>query len=146
MPSRHRKAATSSQPPVDPGKWILMNIDIALKEAMSISGAVGVALVDYDSGMSLGTSGGGDWLNLEIAAAGNTEVIRSKLRVMAALGLNDSIEDILITLHRQYHLIRLMSGVKSRGSLFLYLVLEREAANLAMARHQLKRIESDLQV
>ncbi|MET9628682.1 hypothetical protein ABZX92_14585 [Lentzea sp. NPDC006480] len=123
-----------------------MNIDIALKEAMSISGAVGVALVDYDSGMSLGTSGGGDWLNLEIAAAGNTEVIRSKLRVMAALGLNDSIEDILITLHRQYHLIRLMSGVKSRGSLFLYLVLEREAANLAMARHQLKRIESDLQV
>ncbi|MFC3892515.1 hypothetical protein ACFOWZ_13620 [Lentzea rhizosphaerae] len=123
-----------------------MNIDVALKEAMSISGAVGVALVDHDSGMSLGTSGGGDWLNLEIAAAGNTEVIRSKLRVMQALGLNDSIEDILITLHRQYHLIRLMGGVKSRSSLFLYLVLERDVANLAMARHQLKRIESDLQV
>lgn len=123
-----------------------MNIDIALKEAMSISGTIGVALVDYDSGMSLGTSGGGDWLNLEIAAAGNTEVIRSKLRVMASLGLNDTIEDILITLHRQYHLIRLMGGVKSRGSLFLYLVLEREVANLAMARHQLKRIESDLHV
>ncbi|WNV90972.1 hypothetical protein [Umezawaea sp. Da 62-37] len=123
-----------------------MNIDIALKEAMSIPGAVGVALVDYDSGMSLGTSGGGDWLNLEIAAAGNTDVVRSKLRVMAALGLNDSIEDILITLHRQYHLIRLMGGVKARGSLFLYLVLEREASNLAMARHQLRRIESELQV
>ena len=123
-----------------------MNIDIALKEAMSIAGAVGVALVDYDSGMSLGTSGGGEWLNLEVAAAGNTEVVRSKLRVMSALGLNDSIEDILITLHRQYHLIRLMGGVKARGSLFLYLVLEREASNLAMARHQLKRIESELQV
>lgn len=77
---------------------------------------------------------------------GNTEVIRSKLRVMQSLGLNDSIEDILITLHRQYHLIRLMGGVKSRGSLFLYLVLERDVANLAMARHQLKRTESDLQV
>lgn len=146
MPSRHRKAATSAQPPFDTGKWSSMNIDIALKEAMSISGAVGVALVDYESGMSLGTSGGGDWLNLEIAAAGNTEVIRSKLRVMQSLGLNDSIEDILITLHRQYHLIRLMNSVKSRGSLFLYLVLERDVANLAMARHQLKRIESELQV
>ncbi|PRY43493.1 hypothetical protein [Umezawaea tangerina] len=123
-----------------------MNIDIALKEAMAIAGAVGVALVDYDSGMSLGTSGGGEWLNLEIAAAGNTEVVRSKLRVMSALGLNDSIEDILITLHRQYHLIRLMGGVKARGSLFLYLVLERDSANLAMARHQLRRIESELQV
>ncbi|ANZ35867.1 hypothetical protein BBK82_06995 [Lentzea guizhouensis] len=123
-----------------------MNIDLALKEAMSISGAVGVALVDYDSGMSLGTSGGGDWLNLEIAAAGNTEVVRSKLRVMSTLGLNDTIEDILITLHRQYHLIRLMNGVKNRGSLFLYLVLERDNANLALARHQLRRIEADLQI
>ncbi|WP_330270321.1 hypothetical protein OG205_23940 [Lentzea sp. NBC_00516] len=123
-----------------------MNIDIAMKEAMSISGAVGVALVDYDSGMSLGTSGGGDWLNLEVAAAGNTEVVRSKLRVMQTLGLSDTIEDILITLHRQYHLIRLMSGMKSRGSLFLYLVLERESSNLALARHHLKRIESELQI
>jgi len=123
-----------------------MNIDTALKEAMSIAGAVGVALVDYESGMSLGTSGGGDWLNLELAAAGNTEVVRSKLRVMSTLALNDTIEDILITLHRQYHLIRLMNSMKTRGSLFLYLVLEREQANLALARHNLKRIETDLQV
>jgi hypothetical protein len=123
-----------------------MNIDTALKEAMTIAGAVGVALVDYDSGMSLGTGGGGDWLNLELAAAGNTEVVRSKLRVMSTLGLNDTIEDILITLHRQYHLIRLMNSMKNRGSLFLYLVLEREQANLALARHHLKRIENELQV
>jgi hypothetical protein len=124
----------------------MMNIDTALKEAMSIAGAIGVALVDYDSGMSLGTSGGGDWLDLEVAAAGNTEVVRSKLRVMASLALNDSIEDILITLHRQYHLIRLLNSVGSRNSLFLYLVLDRERANLALARHYLKRIETDLQV
>lgn len=113
---------------------------------MSIAGAVGVALVDYDSGMSLGTSGGGDWLDLDLAAAGNTEVVRSKLRVMSTLQLNDSIEDILITLHRQYHLIRLIDTQKRRNSLFLYLVLEREQANLALARHHLKRIELELQV
>lgn len=123
----------------------MMNIDTALKEAMSIVGAVGAALVDYESGMSLGTSGGGDWLDLEVAAAGNTEVVRSKLRVMSSLGLNDTIEDILITLHRQYHLIRLLNSVGSRSSLFLYLVLDRDRANLALARHYLKRIESDLQ-
>jgi hypothetical protein len=123
---------------------MMMNIDTALKEAMSIAGAVGVALVDYESGMSLGTSGGGEWLDLEVAAAGNTEVVRAKLRVMSSLALNDTIEDILITLHRQYHLIRLINT--SRNSLFLYLVLDRERANLALARHYLKRIESDLQV
>jgi hypothetical protein len=124
----------------------MMNIDTALKEAMSIAGAAGVALVDYESGMSLGTSGGADWLDLEVAAAGNTEVVRSKLRVMSSLALNDTIEDILITLQRQYHLIRLLNSVTSRNSLFLYLVLDRERANLALARHYLKRIEMDLQV
>ncbi|MBP2329100.1 hypothetical protein JOF56_009485 [Kibdelosporangium banguiense] len=126
------------------GEIFTMNIDRALKEAMSIAGAVGAALVDYESGMSLGTLGGGDWLNLDVAAAGNTEVVRSKLRVMSTLGLNDDIEDILITLHRQYHLIRLLRPAKRTSTLFLYLVLDRERANLALARHQLKRIEADL--
>jgi hypothetical protein len=124
-----------------------MSIELALKEAMSIPGAVGTTLVDYDSGMSLGSMGGGDWLDLDIAAAGNTEVVRAKLRVMASLGLDDSIEDILITLGRQYHLIRLIDGGRSGGSaLFLYLVLDRERANLALARHHLRRIEGDLAV
>src|SRR6476469_2405616 len=124
-----------------------MNIETALKEAMTIDGAAGVALVDYESGMSLGTLGGGDWLDLDVAAAGNTEVVRAKMRVMAALALDDSIEDILITLGRQYHLIRLIDGGRSGGlALFLYLVLDRERANLALARHHLRRIEGDLAV
>ena len=124
----------------------MANIKEALNKIMQLDGALGACVVDSNSGMMLGSEGGSGPINLEVAAAGNTEVVRSKLRVMSALGLNDSIEDILITLHRQYHLIRLMGGVKARGSLFLYLVLEREASNLAMARHQLKRIESELQV
>jgi hypothetical protein len=102
-----------------------MTIDLALKEAMSIPGAVGVTLVDYDSGMSLGSLGGGDWLDLDVAAAGNTEVVRAKLRVMASLGLDDSIEDILITLHRQYHVIRPLSA-SGNLTLFRYLVLDRD--------------------
>jgi hypothetical protein len=122
-----------------------MSIDVALKESMTITGAVGVALVDYDSGMSLGSLGGGDWLDLDVAAAGNTEVVRAKLRVMASLALNDQIEDILITLHRQYHLIRPLSA-RGNSTLFLYLVLDRERANLALARHSLKRIEANLAV
>src|SRR3954454_24296162 len=92
-----------------------MNVETALKEALTIDGAVGVALVDYESGMSLGTLGGGDWLDLDVAAAGNTEVVRSKMRVMSALALNDRIEDILITLNRQYHLIRLLGDGRGAG-------------------------------
>ena len=120
-----------------------MNIDTALKEAMSLDGAIGAALVDYESGMTLGTIGGGD-LNLEMAAAGNTEVVRAKVRTLASLGIQDSVEDILITLNRQYHLIRMLQS--TGGSLFLYLALDRQRANLALARHSLKQIENTLQV
>lgn len=124
-----------------------MNVETALKEALTIDGAVGAALVDYESGMSLGTLGGGDWLDLDVAAAGNTEVIRANMRVMSELALDDAIEDILISLGRQYHLIRTIGEPGRDGStLFLYLVLDRSRANLAMARHQLRRIEGDLLV
>lgn len=122
-----------------------MDIEPALKEAMEIDGALGVSLVDYDSGMSLGSLGGNRHLDLELAAAGNTEVVRAKVRTVESLGLRDRIEDVLISLGRQYHLIRLLADHKN-GNLFLYLVLDRDKANLAMARHRLKTIEAELAV
>jgi hypothetical protein len=122
-----------------------VDIDTALKEAMEIDGALGVSLVDYESGMALGSLGGGKYLNLEVASAGNTEVIRAKMRTLESLGMKDSIDDILITLGRQYHLIRLVSG-QSHAGLFIYLALDKQKANLALARHHLKRIESEIQV
>lgn len=122
------------------------NIETTLKDAMtSIEGAVGVALVDYTSGMALGTVGGGKDLDLTVAAAGNTDVVRAKVRTMEMLGLKDGIEDILITLGTQYHLIRLLTRRQGKG-MFLYLALDKGRANLAMARHQLKTYEVDLEV
>ncbi|MEU0038880.1 MULTISPECIES: hypothetical protein [unclassified Streptomyces] len=124
----------------------MASVDISLKETMtSIEGALGAALVDYTSGMALGTLGGGKDLDLAVAAAGNTDVIRAKTRTMEHLGLKSDIEDMLITLSNQYHLIRPLKGRDGNG-LFLYLVLDKAKSNLAMARHQLKRIEAELEV
>ncbi|MFJ2936720.1 hypothetical protein ACIO8G_28655 [Streptomyces sp. NPDC087219] len=123
----------------------MANTETSLKEAASIEGALGAALVDYTSGMALGTIGGGKDLDLNMAAAGNTDVVRAKVRTMEMLGLGDEIEDILITLGRQYHLIRLLKG-QGKNGLFLYLALDKDRANLAMARHQLKKVETDLEV
>ena len=124
----------------------MANTETALKEALSsIEGATGAALVDYNSGMALGTIGGSKNFDLTVAAAGNTDVVRAKLRAMEHIGLKGEIEDILITLTNQYHLIRLLTG-RSGSGLFLYLVLDAKQANLAMARHQLKKIEAELEV
>ncbi|MFI9364123.1 hypothetical protein ACIG5E_24190 [Kitasatospora sp. NPDC053057] len=118
----------------------------ALKQAMTvIEGAIGAALVDYNSGMALATLDGPGGLDLNVAAAGNTDVVRAKMRTMDMLGLQDGIEDILITLTSQYHLIRPLAGRTGKG-LFLYLALDKGRANLAMARHQLTKIEADLEV
>ncbi|AEW98871.1 hypothetical protein [Streptantibioticus cattleyicolor] len=123
-----------------------MNTEAALKEAVTaIEGAVGAALVDYTSGMALGTIGGDKQFDLTVAAAGNTDVVRAKMRTMEMLGLQDEIEDILITLGSQYHLIRLLRN-RSGAGLFLYLALDKVRANLAMARLQLRRIEKELEI
>jgi len=116
-------------------------VENTLSSAMTIEGALAVALVDYDSGMTLGSAGTG--LDLDVAAAGNTEVVRAKLRTINALGMNDGIEDVLITLSSQLHLIRLLQSEHGHG-LFLYLALDRERANLAMARRQLLILEREL--
>jgi hypothetical protein len=122
----------------------MSNIETILKEAMQIDGALGVALVDYTSGMTLGQAGGG-LLNLDVAAAGNTEVVRAKLRTMEALGLRDGIEDILITLDSQYHIIRLINDQSGIG-LFLYRALNKSKANLALARHKLANLERQIEI
>lgn len=112
-----------------------------LMKLESVDGFVGAALADSDSGMCLGFIGGSGVLNLEVAAASNSEVVRSKRKAMKALGLRDDIEDVLITLGKQYHLIR---PLKARPSVFFYLALDRTRSNLAMARYALADVEREL--
>jgi hypothetical protein len=117
----------------------MANLNDSLAKLLEVDGALCAALVDANSGMLLGKAGSG--VDLELAAAGNTEVVRAKIKTMKSLGLNDSIEDILITLGKQYHIIR---PIAAKAGLFIYLVLDKARSNLALARRAALDVEQSL--
>mgnify|MGYP000455680946 CR=1 FL=1 len=117
----------------------MANIKQTLDELMTLDGAMCASVVDSSSGMMLGSIGSG--LDLEVAAAGSTEVIRAKAKTMRALGLNDVIEDILITLGKQYHILRPSAR---KDGVFIYFVLDKQRANLAMARRKVLDVDKEM--
>ena len=117
----------------------MANLNDSLNELMTMDGAMCAAVVDYNSGMMLGSVGSG--VDLELAAAGNTEVVRAKMKTMKALGLNENIDDILITLGKQYHIIR---PSEQLAGVFVYYVLDNKRANLALARRKVQDVEGKM--
>ena len=115
-----------------------MSTDISATS--DIAGFIGSCLVDSDSGLMLASQGGGS-IDMEAAAALNTQVVKAKLQAIETLGLGDHIEDILITMGKQLHFIR---PLEQAPSVFLYVALDKKVANLGMARMQVKKIESGL--
>ncbi|MGB3619801.1 hypothetical protein FT643_08710 [Ketobacter sp. MCCC 1A13808] len=118
----------------------MSNISDTINGLMEIDGALGCAIVDYTSGMLLGSQGGG--VDLELAAAGNSDVVNAKLKTMKSLGISGGIEDILITLDKQIHIIR--PSISNEG-LFIYMVLDKGKTNLALARRKVLDLEKQLQ-
>lgn len=117
----------------------MANIKTTLDELMTVDGAMCASVVDSASGMILGSIGSG--VDMEVAAAGNTEVVRAKNKTMRALGLNDVIDDILISLGKQYHIIRPSSR---KEGVFIYFVLDKQRSNLAMARRKVQDVDKEL--
>lgn len=93
-----------------------------------------VAVVDTETGMPLASHSNVADFDVDTAAAYNTEVIKAKLKAINALKINQVLQDILLTLTDQFHLLRLSAD----ASKFIYLAVNTRDTNLAQARQVMK--------
>ena len=104
-------------------------VDAFEKVASEIPGFIAAALVDIDSGMTLGLKSMRPDFDLAAASAYNSEMVKQKQKIMRALSLRTHLEDMLITLGDQIHLIKLVTPTT-----FIYLAADRATVNLAIVR------------
>jgi len=96
-----------------------------------VTGVIAAAVVDLESGMTLAAKTNRGDFDLAAASAYNSELVKQKMKIMKTLNLKSSLEDMLITLTDQFHLIKFLPG----GTSFLYLAADRSGTNLAILRN-----------
>ncbi|KQB85165.1 hypothetical protein [Corynebacterium oculi] len=108
--------------------------------ANELEGFYGASVVDLDTGMSLASISRINNFDLDVASAYNSEMVKAKFKTIAALNLDTGLEDMLLTLSDQLHLIRMLSNTE-----FIYVAVSRQGTNLAMLRSVVNRYVSALQ-
>jgi predicted regulator of Ras-like GTPase activity (Roadblock/LC7/MglB family) len=105
-----------------------------------VNGVIAAAVVDLESGMTLAAKTNRQEFDLAAASAYNSELVKQKMKIMRTLNLKSSLEDMLITLSDQFHLIKFLPG----GTSFLYLATDRSGTNLAILRNSVIKHVAEL--
>ena len=116
-----------------------LSLEEVLEKLLSFDGAMSVAVVDSETGMILGKAGSG--VDMDLAAAGASVILRARLASTKALGTNEKIDDVLISLTSQ---VQIIHPLPNAPSIFTYLIGDKSKSSLAMARY--KATEADLQI
>lgn len=109
------------------------------KMASDIPGFIAASLVDLDSGMTLGLKSAKPDFDLAAASAYNSEMVKQKMKIMKALNIKSNLEDMLITLGDQIHVIKLVTP-----GTFIYLAADRANSNIAIVRTAVNKNASAL--
>ncbi len=132
-------------PPVAAPRRSALDLGIAFGEIMkrgqAIKGSQGLLLVDTDGGEVLGAAGAAEGVDLgSTMALPTAQFLRQERRVAENLGLDDPLQDVIVTTAERYYLVRVVGA----GEHFLLLVLDRHKANLAKAQLDLVALERSL--
>lgn len=114
-------------------------LEIIAKIESEVGGFIAASLVDLDSGMTLAARSKRPDFDLALASAYNSEMVKAKFKTMKVLNLTTTLEDMLLTLGDQIHLIKIITP-----GTFLYLAAERANTNLALVRATVNRYAAGL--
>jgi hypothetical protein len=109
-------------------------VDAFDKVANEMPGFMAASLVDLESGMTLGLKSLRPDFDLAAASAYNSEMVKQKLKIMKALNLRTTLEDMMITLGDQIHVIKVVGQTS-----FIYLCVDRGLSNLAIVRNVISK-------
>jgi len=106
----------------------------------NVPGFIAVAVTEIKSGISYFSLTIDEGFDPELASAFNLEVVKAKLNAINALDLDDAIDDILITLSSQIHII----DVSENNEYFVYLAVDSNKANLGMTKALLNKYKKNI--
>ena len=118
-------------------------VEPMLDPVRQVEGFVHACLVDATSGMILSSLEEQDHMRLPVAAAGATDIVNVLTMMTSELAVNGEAEDVIVTLHSHYLLIRLFRSAPGQR-LLLLVTLERPQANLAMAHREIRDFSTAL--
>ncbi|AXO81587.1 hypothetical protein DZC78_14720 [Olleya aquimaris] len=109
-----------------------------LKE--NVSGYLAVTVTEIKSGISYYSDSISPDFDPELAAAFNLEVVKAKLKAIEVLNLDQSIDDILINITGQIHII----DISDDNKYFIYLAVDSTKSNLGMTKSLLNKYKNKL--
>ncbi|GAA3474567.1 roadblock/LC7 domain-containing protein [Nonomuraea roseola] len=123
----------------------MLGLDDCLAEVMAIPGALDAMVVDHASGMAVAATGADGDVDAARSAAAISETLRVTMDGLAqsAPGGTVRVDDMLVTTDKGHHLLRPL-GTPFESPLVIYVRLDRERANLALARFRLEAISRQL--
>ena len=106
----------------------------------NVSGFIAVSVTEFKTGISYYSLSVNSSFDPELASAYNLEVVKAKLNAIKALGLNQKIENIMINLSSQIHII----DISDAGDYFIYLAVDANKVNLGMTKALLNKYKQDI--
>jgi len=114
-----------------------------VQKLFDLPGISAILAVNIDTGEPLFSTGGLCDEKINRISMANAKIIRLRMS-MVADQFNQELSDIIVSLNNEYHLIYLLPAFQNSPRNFLYIILQKDTANLAYSRHKINLLLESL--